>query len=168
MTLVVDELHTYRGTAGTEVAYLLRVLYKRLGLTPNSPQLRIIASSASLTDDESGLDYLEGFFGRDRDRFRVIGGDIEKPNVGAVAELAAHAPALLDLDQRTQGGEIEIDDEIARAFSSSVGLDVTADDRLPAAIMASALNAIRAPEAVRYACSSTENPAELIPRTPEE
>jgi ATP-dependent helicase YprA (DUF1998 family) len=43
----VDELHTYRGTPGTEVAYLIRVLLDRLGLSPESPQLRIIASSAS-------------------------------------------------------------------------------------------------------------------------
>ena len=52
--LVVDELHTYRGTPGTEVAYLLRVLLDRLGLSPDSPQLRIIASSASLEGGESG------------------------------------------------------------------------------------------------------------------
>ena len=32
--LVVDELHTYRGTPGTEVGYILRVLYERLGLNP--------------------------------------------------------------------------------------------------------------------------------------
>jgi len=43
--LVVDELHTYRGTAGTEIAYILRALYDRLGITPDSDQLRIIASS---------------------------------------------------------------------------------------------------------------------------
>ena len=30
--LVVDELHTYRGTPGTEVAYIIRVLLDRLGL----------------------------------------------------------------------------------------------------------------------------------------
>ena len=32
--LVVDELHTYRGTPGTEVAYLIRVLLDRIGLRP--------------------------------------------------------------------------------------------------------------------------------------
>ncbi len=32
--LVVDELHAYRGTPGTEVAYILRVLLDRLGLHP--------------------------------------------------------------------------------------------------------------------------------------
>src|SRR5260370_25406411 len=53
--LVVDELHTYRGTPGTEVAYLIRVLLDRLGLSPGSNQLRIIASSASLTGETSRL-----------------------------------------------------------------------------------------------------------------
>jgi ATP-dependent helicase YprA (DUF1998 family) len=74
--LVVDELHTYRGTPGTEVAYLIRVLLDRLGLSPDSDQLRIIASSASLSGDNTGLSYLEAFFGRDRSRFRIISGDI--------------------------------------------------------------------------------------------
>ena len=72
--LVVDELHTYRGTPGTEVAYLLRTLVDRLGLSPDSDQLRVISSSASLDSDPTGLQYLEQFFGRDRNRFRIIGG----------------------------------------------------------------------------------------------
>ena len=51
--LVVDELHAYRGTPGTEVAYILRVLLDRIGLHPDHPQLRILASSASLGSDEA-------------------------------------------------------------------------------------------------------------------
>ena len=58
--LVVDELHSYRGTSGTEVAYLLRTLFSRLGLKPDSPKLRIIASSASL-EGEYGDQYLKQF-----------------------------------------------------------------------------------------------------------
>jgi len=42
--LVVDELHSYRGTPGTEVGYLLRALLHRIGLEPDSPQLRIIST----------------------------------------------------------------------------------------------------------------------------
>lgn len=51
--LVLDELHLYRGTAGTEVAYLIRMLLDRLGLTDatNRHKLRILASSASLPTD---------------------------------------------------------------------------------------------------------------------
>ena len=98
--LVVDELHSYRGTPGTEVAYLIRVLLDRLGLSPDSDQLRIIASSASLTNDASGLDYLESFFGRDRNRFQVIGGNTVSPNPASVQMLRTSAPALRDLGER--------------------------------------------------------------------
>lgn len=65
--LIIDELHLYRGTAGTEVSYLLRLVLDRLGLHPTHPQLRILASSASLeTEDKAGQDsrqFLEDFFG---------------------------------------------------------------------------------------------------------
>jgi len=62
--LIVDELHLYRGTAGTEVAYLLRLLLLRLGLHPDHPQLRILSSSASLeAGDPKSRDFLEDFFG---------------------------------------------------------------------------------------------------------
>src|SRR5712691_983799 len=57
--LVVDELHTYRGTAGTEVAYLIRLLLHRLGISPDSPQVRFLASSASLPNDEASRRYLK-------------------------------------------------------------------------------------------------------------
>ncbi len=62
--LVIDELHLYRGSAGTEVAYLLRLLLDRLGLHPAHPQLRILASSASLdTGSDATYEFLGGFFG---------------------------------------------------------------------------------------------------------
>ena len=62
--LIVDELHLYRGTAGAEVAYLLRLLLYRLGLHPDHPQLEILGSSASLEPEgEGSLKFLRGFFG---------------------------------------------------------------------------------------------------------
>ena len=74
--LVVDELHLYRGTAGAEVAYLLRLLLYRLGLHPNHPQLRILASSASLeANNEQSHQFLRDFFGSDE--FDVIEGEQE-------------------------------------------------------------------------------------------
>ena len=60
--LVIDELHTYRGTAGTEVAYLLRILLDRLGLQPSSPQVQFLASSASLEENQQSIDFLSEFF----------------------------------------------------------------------------------------------------------
>jgi len=63
-TLVVDELHMYRGTAGSEVAYLLRRFLDRIGLTSRPNQLRIIATTASLNDDAEGHKFVREFFGR--------------------------------------------------------------------------------------------------------
>lgn len=69
--LVVDELHLHRGTAGAEVAYLLRMFLNRIGVPPMidngqgvlvpNPQLRIYASSASIENNPQK--YLEDFFG---------------------------------------------------------------------------------------------------------
>jgi DEAD/DEAH box helicase domain-containing protein len=61
--LVVDELHLYRGTAGTEVAELLRIFLYRIGLHPGHKQLRILASSASLEHSERSKEFLNDFFG---------------------------------------------------------------------------------------------------------
>ncbi|GLY86463.1 hypothetical protein Airi02_043920 [Actinoallomurus iriomotensis] len=74
-TLIVDELHMYRGTAGTEVAYLIRNLKERLGLADNSRQLRILAASASL-DEKRANDrrFLQEFFAENEDSFAFIPG----------------------------------------------------------------------------------------------
>ncbi|TWI17208.1 DEAD/DEAH box helicase [Sphingobacterium siyangense] len=77
--LVIDELHLYRGTQGTEVAYLLKLVLNRLGLNPNHPQLRILASSASLEsreDTKEGQEsrqFLRDFFGTEKP-FKIIEG----------------------------------------------------------------------------------------------
>src|SRR5690554_3945664 len=82
--LIVDELHLHRSSAGTEVAYLIRLLLERLGLTPDRPQLRILASSASLDgNDDETYKYLGGFFGFSLDeakrRFHIEAGELQYP-----------------------------------------------------------------------------------------
>lgn len=62
-TLVIDELHTYRGTAGTEVSYIIKILLERLGLSCNSPQIRFLSSSASLSETEENKKFINDFFG---------------------------------------------------------------------------------------------------------
>ncbi|NVE89254.1 DEAD/DEAH box helicase [Vreelandella titanicae] len=67
--LVLDELHLIRGSTGTEMASLLRLLINRLGLDRPAlrHKLRILASSASLPLEgdkrEQSLQYLYDFFG---------------------------------------------------------------------------------------------------------
>lgn len=82
--LIIDELHLHRSSAGTEVAYLVRLLINRLGLSPESPQLRILASSASLDgNDDLTYEYLGGFFGYAPDeakaRFHIESGEPKYP-----------------------------------------------------------------------------------------
>ena len=79
-TLVVDELHLHRGTAGSEVGMVLRNLLARIGLAGDSPQLRVIGTSASLSDDPFA--YLEQFFGVPRTSFVVTEGEPRRPQAG--------------------------------------------------------------------------------------
>ncbi|MBF0232532.1 MAG: DEAD/DEAH box helicase [Desulfamplus sp.] len=87
--LVVDEMHTYRGTSGTEVAYLLRILLNRLGLSPDSPQVQFLASSASMQENDKTKAYLSSFFGTAKNtfesKFKLISNPpytlVDKPSV---------------------------------------------------------------------------------------
>lgn len=105
-TLVVDELHLYRGTSGAEVSMVIRNLLNRLGLGPSSPQLRIMATSASLPGDSSSAAFLEGFFGVPRDEFCIEPGEqVKLPPVGridaqAIAGLADDALAVRARSER--------------------------------------------------------------------
>ena len=57
------------------VAMIVRNLLSRLGLEPDSDQLRCLATSASLTADAQGLAFLEQYFGVDRSSFYVTAGE---------------------------------------------------------------------------------------------
>ncbi|MEU6359850.1 DEAD/DEAH box helicase [Streptomyces albidoflavus] len=94
-TLVVDELHMYRGTAGTEIAYLLRNLRHRLGLEGRPDKFRVMAASASL-ETPRDLDFLQEFFGIERDRFEVLGGRLVLPSE-TTADISTHASAFKQL-----------------------------------------------------------------------
>lgn len=166
--LVVDELHTYRGTPGTEVAYIVRLLIDRIGLTPDSDQLRIIASSASLTDDANGLEYLEGFFGRDRSRFDIIGAPAQPVNANAVFQPRANAAALRQLrhDLRASG---TVTAAAANAFAGAVGASPQPTDTPASEVLEAALRHIDAADAVRWACAcGPEATPQLQPRFPEQ
>lgn len=162
--LVVDELHTYRGTPGTEVAYLLRVLLDRLGLPPDSDQLRIIASSASLESGTTGLQYLEQFFGRSRTRFCVIGGPtyVVPPDPGALGFLAAHAAAFAHFGQTVRSGGVAALSTASTVLHTAVGAPAIAG-ATPQEILESALQQTGASDALRLACLSNQ---QIVPRPP--
>ena len=94
-SFIVDELHSYRGTAGTEVALVIRNLLNRLELSPNSDQIRFLGTSASL-DGEEGKEYLEQFFGVDRNSFEILKGNQLLPNLDIEKQRDVILKALKD------------------------------------------------------------------------
>ena len=164
--LVVDELHTYRGTPGTEVGYILRVLYDRLGLHPDHPQLRILASSASLGDDDGrAQDYLRQFFGRSRPFTLIRGGAAPLP-AGSSTRLAGLARSISDLGVAAMSGSDTTLDAAIQTFAAAAAVEAP-DGALPLPErLGAALSASGAPEAIRAACNdkSDENPT-VVPQT---
>ena len=123
-TVVVDELHMYRGTEGTEVAYLLRTFLHRLGLIDRPSQVRFIAASASL---EAGRDkvFLQGFFATDGDSFKVVEGRYQSlphgpddlTHAGASFAAMAEAPDLSADDARHLLAQTSAGSALVRACS---------------------------------------------------
>ena len=113
-TLVVDELHLYRGTQGSEVALVIRNLLRRLGLSPDSPQLRCIGTSASL--DATASEFLEQFFGVQTSRFRVIAGSPVEIMPSGSIPLEAALEAVDSIEARTQlASELDLPMALANA-----------------------------------------------------
>lgn len=106
-TIVVDELHLYRGTQGSEVAMILRALLRRLGLATDSPQLRIIATSASLNESDEGRTYLEEFFGVDPESFTIEAGQ----------QITVTPPKQLDPDL-VESGSVDVG-ELTHAIAAA-------------------------------------------------
>ncbi len=124
-TLVVDELHLYRGTPGSEVAMIIRSLLDRLQLEPGSSQVRVIATSASLTEDDSSLDYLEQFFGLDAASFFITAGSpVTLPALETLSRSAiiagqgSHSPQ--ELSRRVASACVDSDSHRPRATEARV------------------------------------------------
>ncbi|HKG38386.1 MAG TPA: DEAD/DEAH box helicase [Conexibacter sp.] len=125
-TLVLDEVHTYRGTQGSEVALVLRKLLRRLGLSADSPQLRCIATSASISGDE-GRAYLEQLFGVPGSTFRITPGTPRA--VPATHRLPAATVERLarpgEPPPLRKEGEPPLDEALAAACRSNGGFRAT-------------------------------------------
>lgn len=148
--LIVDELHTYRGTPGTEVAYLLRVLLDRLGLDPDSDQLRIIASSASLDNGQSGREYLQNFFGRNQTRFAPpVTGTATPPDPGSLAICGEFDDAFREFGSAVRTNPNNLAGH-ARILAQAVG--VQDDNAEASALLREVAIRSQASDALRLAC----------------
>ena len=153
--LIVDELHLYRGTAGTEVAYLLRLFLQRLGLRPDSPKLRILASSASLDPkDQGSREFLEQFFGCAWTPQQIITGspvtcqasDEDIPPLTA-APFSALAQAKDDNDQAAFAAACQ---NLSEQLGGNFPVEASPEEALPLALEAAENHIIAR---MQYACS---------------
>ena len=151
--LVVDELHAYRGTAGSEVGYLLRVLLDRLGLLAHPDQLRIIGSSASLSSEAQGLEYLEHFFGRARARFSVLPGTIVLPAPESIPSVQSQCVHLQTLGQGLRSPDPAVRDVAAQTFHAAVGAATPGHGATGEHLLHAALMHIGASDAIRLGCT---------------
>jgi len=118
-TLVIDEIHLYRGTAGTETALTIRNLLARLGLKEGSNQLTCIATSASIDGDKQGKKYLQEFFGISENTFRIIPGKIKTPtNTGKLteADLKGISDSSTDEELKSWASENNLSQKVAYYF----------------------------------------------------
>lgn len=73
-TLVVDELHSYRGAAGAEVSYIIKTLLDRIGLVDENTgrvktnRVRFLASSASMNRSPATYKFVLDFFSCNGDK----------------------------------------------------------------------------------------------------
>jgi ATP-dependent helicase YprA (DUF1998 family) len=131
--LVVDELHLFRGTSGTEIAYLIKMFLDAIGLRPviklegkfvPNPQLRILASSASLGNEDSTQDYLEQFFGvyfedSKTQAFDIQKGDDYNPKLGSRFDLE-----VFSIIDQTYLSKLEKDrDKLKNTIAKKLGYD---------------------------------------------
>jgi Lhr-like helicase len=112
--LIIDELHTYRGTAGTEVAHLIRLLLSRLGLKPGDGRLRITGSSASLDEGkEESETFIKDFFGISNGDFDIIGGKLTpRSATGSLGTLPT--PPFVKLSQIAKNVDDDDLEDVAR------------------------------------------------------
>ena len=166
--LVVDELHSYRGTAGTEVAYILRLLLDRLGLSLESDQLAFLATSASVENSDESRKFLREFFGRDN--FRVVSQDQEMPDAGARRLMLPFRADFEKFAREVQFNPLATmsppDAESAAvgaamsALASSLG-NGGAPSADPPGALAKALMDAKADHALRDACAASNEKGEI-------
>lgn len=164
--LIIDELHAYRGTPGTEVAYILRLLLSRLGLTPDSPKLRILTTTASLNNDKQGKKFLREFFGRDT--FEFIHQDQKSPTPGSRTRLFGYQSVFEEFAHMVQPDVLEGPPDIAEC-GPSINLLVANLGQKPAPgkreveRLYDALDNIKASDAMRDACQAASTDGSVRP-----
>ena len=134
--LIIDELHLYRGTQGTEVAYLLKLVLNRLGLHPHHPQLRILASSASLeAGDTDSKNFVCDFFGVSQthfeQKFKLIEGRNNTVNAFSASGRKLPVTLFKEISDRFSDAKGNISDATFIATCESVATQLATTFNIP-------------------------------------
>lgn len=115
-TIIVDELHLYRGTTGSEISLLLKNLLLRLGLTDHPNQIRFIASSASIEDNPESRGFIAQFFGISEHSFDLIAGNRQLPPSGKPNRLIDRVDDFTLLYRRVKAENAPLLDAVSEVF----------------------------------------------------
>jgi len=130
-TLVLDEAHTYSGARGTEVAYLIRRLYERLGVRPE--QIRCIGTSASLGEDQislgKALHFVGELFGQKKETFTLIRAENAEYKGSEITPKQSDFDALVSFQNNSSLND-KILEELIEALSPSPKSSTTLNGKL--------------------------------------
>jgi len=122
LLLVIDEAHLYRGAAGTEVAYLIRRLRKRLGITPE--RLQVICTSASFHDDTYASKFASQLTGKEEKDFVTVTGHLQpRPNEAMGSTADAKELCKINLDSLYSASTEKEQTEIVSTFLKYRGIE---------------------------------------------
>jgi ATP-dependent helicase YprA (DUF1998 family)/Zn finger protein HypA/HybF involved in hydrogenase expression len=169
LVVVLDEAHMYRGSAGAEVAYLLRRLHSRLGIPRD--RVRYILTSASLGSDISAQKEIKEFAakltGADSAtaKFELVRGTLKPQEKGRPAtSLEQAALAAFDFDS-LHHVEVEpqrVKEQLTRLFSDLLIERSTIEGRDPIALKDAAYDLlIKFPVAFELASTISSSPTPL-------
>lgn len=159
-TLVIDELHMYRGTPGTEVAYLIRKLLLRLGLFDRSNQVRFIAASASLENNEKGYNYIREFFATNPNKFKIISGERQFPEHELTKSLAAHIDSFAQFYEMYAVGRVGLETAVSQ-LAQGLNLD-NQHQPIPLFALGDLLRQLGADVALLDACRELDRPQDEL------
>jgi ATP-dependent helicase YprA (DUF1998 family) len=133
-TLVVDELHMYRGTLGSEIAYLLRRLLDSLGIGTDPERLRVLATSASAGAESERFDrFLVGLFAAPRSSFVILEGK-PLPSDADMARAERAASALRDIGASAEAEDDALFDDAIWQACEDLAVPINADGTASAAL----------------------------------
>lgn len=128
--LVVDELHTFDGAQGTDLACLIRRLKGRLDTPPG--QLRCVGTSATLGADNEGdlLEFASDVFGETLTPESVIREDRQSVGDYLASSIVEHmqTPQASDIAVLDPANYTRAEEYLTAQFGLWFGMSATADD----------------------------------------